>query len=153
MLRTFRTNSGSFGSLAAAMLAVCRAETAVARAVQLEPLRERGAVLASPVIPPAFRGHWSVDLDNCSDPPTDDSQVWIAAGSLDSYETNGHVVRVVVQDDRRAVIVLMSEGEGISFTAKKGLTLSSGRHYLIIRDEDDTGHGVYRRCPVRRRRG
>ena len=151
MLGMFRTNGLPSGGLTAAMVATCCAQAAAVQTVRLEPLRERGIVLASPVIPLTFRGHWSVDFNACSDPPSDDSQVWIAAKSLDFYETNSRAIRVVVQDERRAVVTLDSEGEGISFTAKKGLTLLSDRRHLIIRNEDDTGHEVYRRCPSWRR--
>jgi len=56
------------------------------------------------MIPPRFRGHWSVDLRACGAPPVDDSQVWITATSLNVYETNGHAVRVTVADGSHAVV-------------------------------------------------
>ncbi len=115
--------------------------------VRLDPLRERGVALARPAVPAPFRGHWSVDPSDCRADPVDDSQVWITATSLNTYETNGHVVRVVMQDARRAVLTLRSEGEGTTYIARKGLTLSPDRTSLIIRDQDDTGRTIFRRCP------
>jgi hypothetical protein len=83
---------------------------------------------------------------NCGSAPVDVSQVWISAKLLNYYETNGLVVRVSVRDSRHAVVTLRSEGEGTTFTAKKGLTLSPDRMDLIIRDEDDTGQMSFHRC-------
>ena len=147
MLRTL-SKAYTICALAFAASPVFRAGATASQAVRLEPLQEQGTVLARPLIPKAFRGHWSVDPHDCSDPPIDNSQVWIATGTLNYYETNGRVFRVVSQDRRHAVVTVAADGEGISFTAKKGLTLSSDLQLLTIRDEDDTGQQVYRRCPV-----
>jgi uncharacterized protein (DUF779 family) len=132
-----------------AFAAVVVTASLAAQEVRPDHLREGGAVLSPAVVPAPFRGHWSVDRHDCGADPVDESQVWIAAASLNSYKTNGHVVRVVTQRGRRAVLTLRSEGEGTTFIARKGLTLSPDRTTLVIRDEDDTGSTTFHRCPPR----
>ena len=108
-------------------------------------LRESGTIVPQSVIPSKFQGHWSVDLRACGAAPADDSQVWITATSLNFYETNGHALKVVLADGNHAVVTLRSEGEGMTFVAKKGLVLSS-EGTLTIRNEDDTGSTSFKRC-------
>ncbi len=129
--------------------AVFGTASSAAQEVRPSRLRESGAVLSPAVVPAPFRGHWSVDRRDCGADPVDDSQVWITAASLNSYETNGRVVRVVAQEARRAVLTLRSEGEGTTFVARKGLTLSPDRTTLVVRDADDTGRTTIHRCPPR----
>lgn len=126
--------------------AVVGTASSVAQEFRPDRPRERGAVLSLAVVPAPFRGHWSVDRHDCDADPVDDSQVWITAASLNSYETNGHVVRVVAQDARRAELTLRSDGGGTTFVARKGLTLSADRTTLVIRDEADTSSTTFQRC-------
>jgi hypothetical protein len=80
--------------------------------------------------------------------PTDGSQLWITADSFNSYDTNGTVTRIAAENARRIVATLRSEGEGTTFIAKKGLTLSPERNSLTVRDEDNTGRKTFHRCSV-----
>jgi len=137
-------------ALCVAMLVGLAAGTGVglaeAKPIVLSPLQERGKVLAHPVLPLLFRGRWSVDARDCRTAPIEDTQVWVTRNSVNFYETNGHAVRVVIENSRRLVVTLKSENEGTTFQAKKGLSLSSDLSALTIRDEDDTGKTTFHRC-------
>ena len=129
-------------------LAVAGASPAASQAIRMEHLRERGMVLRQPVLPRQFRGHWSKRLSQCAKGALNDDEVQITERSLQFRSGGAQVTRVVVQDRRRAVITIKSEGEGTVFVSKKGLTLSRDGRSLTLRDEDDTGAVRYRRCPV-----
>ena len=129
--------------------ALLGASPTASKTVWPDKLQERGTVLRPPIIPAQFRGHWSEDASACNTDPIDESQVWITASAVNLYETNGHVVRVTVENGRRAVVTLRSEGEGTIFEAKKGLLLSFDGKALTIRDEDDTGSSRFHLCRAR----
>jgi len=129
-------------------LAVAGASPAASQAIRMEHLRERGTVLRQPVLPRQFRGHWSKRLSQCAKGAFNDDEVQVTGTSLQFRWGGAQVTRVVVQDRRRAVITIRSEGEGTIFVSKKGLMLSPGGQSLTLRDEDDTGTVRYRRCPV-----
>lgn len=116
--------------------------------VKSEHLQERGTVLTQPVLPPQFRGHWTEDLTECQKDAVEDDQVWITGSALNYYETAGHLTRVVLENSRRAVATIRSEGEGRVFVSKTGLALSPDGKLLTLRDEDDTGSRRFFRCPL-----
>lgn len=129
-----------------AALAVFWISPTASRVVYPDRLQERGTPLRRPIVPFRFRGHWSEDLAACGADPVDESQIWITARSLNFYEANGQVMRVTVENGRRVVVLLRSEGEGIIFKGKKGLVLSPDGEAVTVRDEDDTGSARFHRC-------
>ena len=119
---------------------------AKSQTIKPEHLKERGTVLPWPVLPPQFRGHWSENPAKCGKDAVEDDQVWITGSGLNYYETAGHLTRVVLENSHRAVATVRSEGEGIVFVSKKGLTLSPDGKSITLRDEDDTNTVRFYRC-------
>lgn len=118
----------------------------MSRGVQLDPLEERGTILAPPFILLPFRGHWSATLETCGAPPDGPSNLWIAARSFKISGTHGRIVRVVSENTEHAVVTLRSDGEGGTLEAKKRLTLLAKGQVLAVRNQDDTAQARFHRC-------
>ena len=111
---------------------------------------ERGTVLQKPILPSQFRDHWSESPEECGKDAVEDDQVWINDTSLNYYETAGHLTRIVLENERQAVVTVRSEGEVMVFVMKKGLILSLDGQSLTVRDEDDTGSSRFYRCRAKK---
>ena len=136
-------------ALACINVGLVSAESASSQTVKANRLSTRGTMLNQATVPPGFRGHWSVSLGDCGADPIDDSQAWIGASSINFYETNGHIKRVVLKDRNHAYITVLSEGEGRTFVEKKGLALSSDTQTLTITYKVSAGSTTFIRCSAK----
>ena len=99
------------------------------------------------IIPPAFRGEWNDPAKDCGTDHSD-MRLQISAKSIQFYESNGEVRRVIRHNGRAITVLASYSGEGQVWDRVDRLVSSGSGNELTIHTGKDSA--TRSRCPVKR---